>query len=232
MPGYQAASRPPCGSRSPRGGSGRSMGTPSPRRETCACRESHCPAPRMRTATPSTGRCADGRRRAPAASGRGASRCMPLPRGLDPDGYLALARAVYAEMALAGMSVVGEFHYLHHAPGGPALRRPQRDGGRADPGRGGRRGPAHPAGRLLPGGRPRTAGTPAPRPRAAAVLRRHGSRLGGPGRRAEALAYGADRRGRPLGRAPSPGRRSGRWPPRPGIPSLPQRGRVPPYTCT
>ncbi|MGB8384535.1 MAG: formimidoylglutamate deiminase, partial [Dermatophilaceae bacterium] len=38
--------------------------------------------------------------------------------GLDPDGYLALARAVYAEMALAGMSVVGEFHYLHHAPGG------------------------------------------------------------------------------------------------------------------
>ena len=33
---------------------------------------------------------------------------------LDPDGYFLLARAVYAEMALAGMSVVGEFHYLHH----------------------------------------------------------------------------------------------------------------------
>jgi formiminoglutamate deiminase len=37
---------------------------------------------------------------------------------LDPDGYLALARAVYAEMALAGITCVGEFHYLHHAPGG------------------------------------------------------------------------------------------------------------------
>lgn len=33
---------------------------------------------------------------------------------LDPELYAALARAVYAEMALAGMTVVGEFHYLHH----------------------------------------------------------------------------------------------------------------------
>ncbi|HEX9623411.1 MAG TPA: formimidoylglutamate deiminase, partial [Streptosporangiaceae bacterium] len=37
---------------------------------------------------------------------------------LDPDSYLALARAVYAEMALAGIGCVGEFHYLHHGPGG------------------------------------------------------------------------------------------------------------------
>ncbi len=37
---------------------------------------------------------------------------------LDPDSYLALATATYAEMALAGISAVGEFHYLHHAPGG------------------------------------------------------------------------------------------------------------------
>jgi formiminoglutamate deiminase len=37
---------------------------------------------------------------------------------LDPDSYLALARAVYAEMALAGITCVGEFHYLHHQPGG------------------------------------------------------------------------------------------------------------------
>ncbi|MFD2091076.1 formimidoylglutamate deiminase [Blastococcus deserti] len=37
---------------------------------------------------------------------------------LDPDGYLALARAAYAEMALAGITCVGEFHYLHHPPGG------------------------------------------------------------------------------------------------------------------
>lgn len=33
---------------------------------------------------------------------------------LDPDRYFALARDVYAEMVLAGMTVVGEFHYLHH----------------------------------------------------------------------------------------------------------------------
>jgi formiminoglutamate deiminase len=37
---------------------------------------------------------------------------------LDPDGYLALARATYAEMALAGVTCVGEFHYLHHPAGG------------------------------------------------------------------------------------------------------------------
>jgi formiminoglutamate deiminase len=41
-----------------------------------------------------------------------------LAERLDPDGYLRLARAVYAEMALAGVACVGEFHYLHHGPGG------------------------------------------------------------------------------------------------------------------
>ncbi len=37
---------------------------------------------------------------------------------LDPASYLSLARATYAEMALSGVTSVGEFHYLHHAPGG------------------------------------------------------------------------------------------------------------------
>jgi formiminoglutamate deiminase len=37
---------------------------------------------------------------------------------LDPDAYLHLARAVYAEMALAGVTCVGEFHYVHHGPDG------------------------------------------------------------------------------------------------------------------
>jgi formiminoglutamate deiminase len=37
---------------------------------------------------------------------------------LSPDTYYALARATYAEMALAGITCVGEFHYLHHGPGG------------------------------------------------------------------------------------------------------------------
>jgi formiminoglutamate deiminase len=39
---------------------------------------------------------------------------------LDPDSYRALARAVFAEMLLAGYTAVGEFHYVHHAPGGAA----------------------------------------------------------------------------------------------------------------
>lgn len=37
---------------------------------------------------------------------------------LDPDSYYRLARATYAEMVLAGITCIGEFHYLHHAPGG------------------------------------------------------------------------------------------------------------------
>lgn len=37
---------------------------------------------------------------------------------LDPDSYHRLARAAFAEMALAGVTCVGEFHYLHHGPGG------------------------------------------------------------------------------------------------------------------
>ena len=43
---------------------------------------------------------------------------------LDPDSYLALARSTYAEMALAGITSVGEFHYLHHAPGGVPYAHP------------------------------------------------------------------------------------------------------------
>ena len=41
-----------------------------------------------------------------------------VAENLDPAAYLSLARAVFAEMVLAGYTVVGEFHYLHHAPGG------------------------------------------------------------------------------------------------------------------
>jgi formiminoglutamate deiminase len=37
---------------------------------------------------------------------------------LDPESYLELATAAYAEMALAGITAVGEFHYLHHDPAG------------------------------------------------------------------------------------------------------------------
>ena len=43
---------------------------------------------------------------------------------LDPDSYYLLARGVYAEMVQAGITGVGEFHYLHHAPGGSRYRDP------------------------------------------------------------------------------------------------------------
>ena len=47
---------------------------------------------------------------------------------LDPDSYLALATAVYAEMTLAGVSCVGEFHYLHHGQGGARYTDPNQMG--------------------------------------------------------------------------------------------------------
>lgn len=37
---------------------------------------------------------------------------------LTPETYEALATAVYVEMAMAGITTVGEFHYLHHQAGG------------------------------------------------------------------------------------------------------------------
>ncbi|MGX7824382.1 formimidoylglutamate deiminase [Actinokineospora sp. 24-640] len=46
------------------------------------------------------------------------TRMYEVAARLDPDSYFRLARAAYAEMALAGVTGVGEFHYLHHAPGG------------------------------------------------------------------------------------------------------------------
>ena len=45
-------------------------------------------------------------------------RMYRVAAALDPDAYRMLARATFAEMALAGITAVGEFHYLHHGPGG------------------------------------------------------------------------------------------------------------------
>jgi len=47
-----------------------------------------------------------------------------LAAALDPGSYLSLARAVYGEMALAGITLVGEFHYVHHAPDGSPYEDP------------------------------------------------------------------------------------------------------------
>ena len=52
-----------------------------------------------------------------------------LAAALDPDSYHRLARATFAEMVLAGVTCVGEFHYLHHAPGGERYGDPNELGG-------------------------------------------------------------------------------------------------------
>jgi formiminoglutamate deiminase len=41
-----------------------------------------------------------------------------LAGALDPDSTYAISRAAFGEMALGGITCVGEFHYLHHAPDG------------------------------------------------------------------------------------------------------------------
>src|SRR4051794_31429977 len=43
---------------------------------------------------------------------------------MDPDACFAIARACFGEMALAGVTCVGEFHYLHHAPDGTPYEDP------------------------------------------------------------------------------------------------------------
>jgi formiminoglutamate deiminase len=43
---------------------------------------------------------------------------------LDPDAVRALSRATFGEMALAGITLVGEFHYLHRGPGGTPYEDP------------------------------------------------------------------------------------------------------------
>jgi formiminoglutamate deiminase len=51
-----------------------------------------------------------------------------VAEAIDPDLYLALARATFGEMALAGITAVGEFHYLHHGPGGGRYEDPNEMG--------------------------------------------------------------------------------------------------------
>ena len=90
-----------------RGGRAPAAGRPDPAR------------PRQRaTRTRSTGRCAAARRPGRGTFWTWREQMYATAARLDPDCYLALARAVYAEMALAGITCVGEFHYLHHGTGG------------------------------------------------------------------------------------------------------------------
>ena len=52
------------------------------------------------------------------------TRMYVLASQLDPERYLALARGAYAEMVSAGITTVGEFHYLHHDVDGQPYAEP------------------------------------------------------------------------------------------------------------
>lgn len=47
-----------------------------------------------------------------------------LVEGLDPDSFEKLATATFAEMLVTGITMVGEFHYLHHGKGGVQYSNP------------------------------------------------------------------------------------------------------------
>ena len=80
-------------------------GAPAPPPRRTAPRRAHAArASPTRTRTPSSAPCAGAPSTAAARSGPGASRCTRLAERLDPESYLALARATYAEMALAGIT--------------------------------------------------------------------------------------------------------------------------------
>ena len=134
---------------------GRAPSAGRPRRRP-AGRPRRCPASRTRTATPSTGRCAgapsderrhvldlaraDVRRRRPARPGQ-------LPRA----GPGRRTR----EMALAGITCVGEFHYLHHGPAARRTTTRTRWAQALSQAAARRRDPDHAARHLLPRRRPR-----------------------------------------------------------------------------
>ena len=163
-------------------------------------RRPHAPRARQRALARLPARAARAHARAARGrSGPGASRCTSWPATLDPDSCFALARAAFGEMALAGITCVGEFHYLHHAPDGTPVRRPERDGPRRARRGAGGRAADHAARRLLPARRHRAL----PRPRRAP---RWAERVDA-ARRARA---GAGRRRDPQRARGRPGRGAGR----------------------
>ena len=120
----------------PRRRAGRGRGRPVHLRHARRRPAARRPGPRPRrarasptpTATPSTAPCAA----APSASAgtfwTWRDQMYDVAARLDPDTYLALARATYREMAAAGITCVGEFHYLHHQPDGTPYADPDEMG--------------------------------------------------------------------------------------------------------
>ena len=95
----------------------------SPRRHAGAAASSGFPVwlsrvSPMRTRTSSTAACVAEPMTEAALSGPGATGCTTSPVGSTRTRLRELAFAGYLEMLCAGYTAVGEFHYLHHPPGG------------------------------------------------------------------------------------------------------------------
>jgi len=59
------------------------------------------------------------RRATPAGTFRGwRDEMYRLVQGIGPDDLYAISRFAYTELAMSGVTAVGEFHYVHHGPGG------------------------------------------------------------------------------------------------------------------
>ena len=111
------------------------------------------------TVTPSTAPCGDARTSGPRLVLDVARRDVRRRRRRStPDRYHRLARAVFAEMVLAGITAVGEFHYVHHQAGGTPYDDPNEMGDGARRRRRRRRHPDHAARHVLPPRRDRGTG--------------------------------------------------------------------------
>ena len=69
-----------------------------------------------------------GRRQGPGDFWRWREAMYEVAMRLGPASYEELATAVFGEMALAGFTAVGEFHYVHHERGGAVYRDPNEMG--------------------------------------------------------------------------------------------------------
>ena len=141
---------------------------------------------------------------------------------IEPEEYLELARATFAEMALAGITLVGEFHYLHRGPGGAAYIDANAMGSAVIEAAAQAGHPDHAARRLLPARRHRQAARRGP----AALHRRRRGRLGRARRARWRRARGRASARRSTACARWTRTRRASWPPGPPSAALPLHAHV------
>ena len=162
------------------------------------------------TATPSTGRCGAAPTPRAAPSGPGAKRCTRWRPAWNRPATRAGPGPRYSpRWRSAGITAVGEFHYLHHRPDGTAYDDPNAMGRALLAAAARRRHSDHPARHLLPGRRARPRRPAAAQTRTAAVQRRNRRAVGRAGGGADRHGVRQNRRRHPLGARRSPRRSRG-----------------------